>query len=653
MPANLSTAKATRRWPALAVSTLALCAIGGTVAADPDHEADKGVKTETPIKHVVVVIGENRTFDHVFGTYVPKGDVSISNLLSKGIIRADGSPGPNFAAAAQFTTGPEPTYYIGVTSPQKTAYATLPAPTLNGAPAAPSPTSPPFTGLSPAQLAAIEPSLEPNDLNLLTTGATGAGTTTGPDPRIANGSNLPNGPFQLTGPHLPYDSYTGDTTHRFYQAWQQSDCNIASASQANPVGCLNDLFPFVITTYAGPTADKGGGTSMAVYNMQTDDAPFLKQLADEFTISDNYHQPGMGGTGLQHVFLGSGDDIFWSDGNGAPLPPPASQVANPNPQTGTNNKYTVDGRFSDCSNPANAGVAPIITYLGTLPYEVGPNCAPGHFYMLNNTNPGFLPNGLVDTKGIAGGGSIPPSSVRTIGDALNEKDISWAYYGGAYDAAVNLANGSTNPADAVGQAYCNICNFESYASSIMADASQRQAHIKDAIDFYAAVQNGTLPAVSFIKPDGLLDGHPATSKLDLFEGMLRKILDTLDQNPKLKAETALFITFDEGGGYYDSGYIQPIDFFGDGPRIPMIVVSPFSRGGKVVHSYNDHVSVLKFIERNWHLSPLTARSRDNLPNPVGRRDDLYVPTNSPAIGDLFDMFNFGAGKDDGPGKGKS
>ena len=63
----------------------------------------------------------------------------------------------------------------------------------------------------------------------------------------------------------------------------------------------------------------------------------------------------------------------------------------------------------------------------------------------------------------------------------------------------------------------------------------------------------------------------------------------------------------------------------------MVVVSPFSRGGKVVHSYNDHVSILKFIERNWHLRPLTARSRDNLLNPVAHRDDPYVPANSPAM----------------------
>ena len=69
-------------------------------------------------------------------------------------------------------------------------------------------------------------------------------------------------------------------------------------------------------------------------------------------------------------------------------------------------------------------------------------------------------------------------------------------------------------------------------------------------------------------------------------------------------------------------------------------MSPFSHGGKVVHSYTDHVSILKFIERNWRLKPLTARSRDNLPNPVAHGDNAYVPVNAPAIGDLFDMFDF-------------
>ena len=569
----------------------------------------------------------------------PKSGDAIRNLLSRRIVQKNGEPGANSAAARQFTTSGQTSYFSNVAGRDKEPYSTLPAPTLGGAPNKASMASPPFTGLGDALLAALEPSLARADLYLLTTGATGAAAVRGaPDARIANYTALPNGPFRLTGPNLPYDSYTGDTTHRFYQMWQQSDCSIANATHDDPTGCLNDLYPFVITTYGGPNTDHGGGMAMAFYNMQSGDAPLFKRLADQYTISDNHHQPAMGGTGIQHVFLGAGDDLYWSDGNGSPAVPPARQIANPNPQTGTINHYALDGRFSNCSDVFKApGVAPIVHYLASLRYRARANCEQDHYYMLNNTNPGFLPNGVVDVGGIAKGTSIPPSNVRTIGDALNKKGISWAYYGGAYNHAVN------GPTDPLSLAYCDLCNFASYASSIMGDQTQRAAHIRDARDFFAAVNSGTLPAVSFVKPDGLVDGHPATSKLDLFEAMLRKILDTLTLKPELMETTALFITFDEGGGYYDSGFIQPLDFFGDGPRVPLVVVSPYSRGGHVVHSYNDHVSILKFIERNWHLDPLTVRSRDNLPNPRAHEDNPYVPANAPAIGDLFDMFDLDQG----------
>jgi len=149
-----------------------------------------------------------------------------------------------------------------------------------------------------------------------------------------------------------------------------------------------------------------------------------------------------------------------------------------------------------------------------------------------------------------------------------------------------------------------------------------------------------LPAVSIVKPDGFLDGHPASSKLDLFEGFVNRIVNQVQSNPTLWASTAIFVTFDEGGGYYDSGYVQPVDFFGDGTRIPLLIVSPYSTGGVVNHSYADHVSIIKFIERNWSLPTITATSRDNFPNPVVG-SNVYVPTNSPALDDLFDAFNFG------------
>ena len=189
-----------------------------------------------------------------------------------------------------------------------------------------------------------------------------------------------------------------------------------------------------------------------------------------------------------------------------------------------------------------------------------------------------------------------------------------------------------NPLDT----YCNICNPFQYATDIMTNATQRTAHIQDTKKLYADIKNGD-SARRFHREAGLaFDGHPASSKLDMFEGFTKNIVDALQANPDLWASTAIFITFDEGGGYYDSGYVQPVDFFGDGTRIPLLVVSPFTTGGIVNHSYGDHVSIIKFIERNWGLTPLTARSRDNMPNPKRPQTNPYVPLNSPALDDLFE-----------------
>jgi phospholipase C len=226
--------------------------------------------------------------------------------------------------------------------------------------------------------------------------------------------------------------------------------------------------------------------------------------------------------------------------------------------------------------------------------------------------------------------------VRSIGDAMSEKGISWAYYGDQWNAYLaNPDNNYVTPDNT----YCNICNPFQYSTSIMTSSSGR-AHNLDTTDLYAGIQSGNLPAVSYVKPDGYLDGHPASSKLILFEGFVKKIVDGVRGNQKLWANTAIVVTFDEGGGYYDSGYIQPLDFFGDGTRIPTIVVSPWTRAGHISHTYADHVSVVKFIEANWGLKPLTNRSRDNYPNPVASRSNPYVPLNGPAIGDLMDLFNF-------------
>ena len=602
-------------------ATVTLMASDGDAACSSHQSVDitcSDAMTKTPIKHVIVLIGENRTFDHVFGTYVPRPGQTVSNLVSKGIVNLDGTPGPNYALAQQASAAPEANYYIGAAS--KTPYDVLPAPTTGGAPTASRDTAAPFKTV--AEVAALGPDLDPADYALATTGGTGLPARV-VDTRVSNANNLPGGPFQMTGPTMPYDAYTGDTTHRFYQMWQQSDCAIANATPEDPSGCKKDLFPFVITSFS--TANNGVGNSMAFFNVNNGDASFMKQLADTYAMSDNFHQSVQGGTGANHSMVGFGDAVAWTDGNGHPATPPTNMIANPNPRAGTNNNYTVDGAFSNCSDATQAGVGPIVNYLGALPHKPSPNCAPSTYYYLNNTNPAYQPDGTLNTSGTF----VPPTLQRSIGDVMREQNISWRFYGGAYNRALKGLSG-----------YCQICNPFEYQTSVMANPAERTEHIKDTVDMYSDIASGKLPAVSFAHPDGVLDGHPQSSKLGLFEAYVKNILNKLDQNPALKASTLVIVTFDEGGGYYDSGFIQPIDFFGDGPRIPLIAISPYSTGGKISHGYSDHTSILKFIERNWSLSPISNRSRDNLPNPITDASNPYVPTNMPAVDDLFDLFDF-------------
>jgi len=197
-----------------------------------------------------------------------------------------------------------------------------------------------------------------------------------------------------------------------------------------------------------------------------------------------------------------------------------------------------------------------------------------------------------------------------------------------------------------GAEYCNICNPFQYQTSIMTGADPntgepyRLTHLKDTTDLYDALHTGELPAVVYAKPNGLNDGHPESSKMSIFEDFVKKIVTEVEANPKLAKNTAIMITVDEGGGYYDSGYVQQLDFFGDGTRIPMIIVSPYTKGGHVSHVYSDHASVPKFIEANWGLPTITGRSRDNLPNPITGPKNPYVPTNGPAISDLMAAFKF-------------
>jgi phospholipase C len=610
-----------RSFGLLGVSVAALALSQGVRAED----ANDPIKTASPIKHVIIIVGENRSFDHLFATYVPKSrDERVLNLLSQHIVKANGQPDENFDRAHQFQVTSPPngaSFFISAGSSKKSLYSVLPAPDIGGVPKV----SPAIGILS---LPGGDPGLPAADQFLFGTGGTGLPTTLGPDTRITNVTNLLPGPFQMTGPTMPYDAYTADTIHQFFQMYQQLDCAIDKehVTRRNPTGCLHDLQSFVTTTFANPpgTTPHDTGQTMAFFNMQNNDVPFFKFLADEFTMSDNYHQPVMGGTWADSMPLGFADQIFFSDGKGNAVTPPASTIYNPDPLPGTLNTYTARKQWFNCSDANQPGIKPILDYLGKLPYPLQTKCDGGHYYPAVNIRPAFTPAGTP-----SGAGSVPPVTMTSIGDLLSAKKIPWKYYGGSYNASV-----SGGP---LGFIYCTICNPFEYQANYPAI---RADHMRDVTDLFQDLKNGTLPAVSYVKPDGAMDGHPASSKFNLFEAFTKNIINLAQSNKEQWESTAIFVTVDEGGGYYDSGFIQPVDFFGTGPRIPMIAVSPFSRGGHITHVYGEHSSFVKFVERNWRLGRLSERSRDNLPNPRADDDNPYVPANMPAIGDLFDMFDF-------------
>ncbi|WP_333678759.1 alkaline phosphatase family protein [Dyella sp.] len=608
---------------------------GGAITLYNPDAADASSRTRTPIKHVILLIGENRTFDHVFATYTPPKGQSVENLLSEGVVKADGTPGPNVARAQQWQASQTGDYSLA--PPHTSAYANLPAMNTGGAPTQ-------AYLSSVAQAEAIEPALPANYYPFLAEGGTGLPNDV-QDTRFP--TTLPNAPVDMHA-SISYNDYANSPVHRFFQMWQQLDCNMNHATWKNPSGCRADLFPWVEVTMGAGNNGKTqpanftdqstgeGSTSMQFLNMAQGDAPYFKQLAEQYALSDNFHQSVMGGTGANHIMLGFGDLIYYADANGNPVAPPSNQVENPNSQSGTNNWWEQDGysggSYVNCADDSQPGVGAVRKYLKSLPYDAfrHGDCKKGAYYLVNNYNPGYLGDGTPAPLG-ADQFTIPPTRQQNLGLLLSRKHVSWKYYGEGWDGGKE---------DGEAGSFCNICDPFLYSTQIMTNPALR-AHNQDLNNLYSDIQNGTLPAVAIAKPDGLLDGHPASSKLELFEGYAQKIIDAVKANPKLWDNTAIMITFDEGGGYYDSGYVQPIDFFGDGTRIPLIVVSKYSQGGRVVHTYGDHVSFDKFVEANWDLDEtISHRSRDNLPNPISLPSNPYVPLNAPAIGDLMDMFNF-------------
>jgi len=192
---------------------------------------------------------------------------------------------------------------------------------------------------------------------------------------------------------------------------------------------------------------------------------------------------------------------------------------------------------------------------------------------------------------------LPPQTLPHIGDRLDEKHISWAWYSGGFNAA--LAGKPVNDFQYHHQPFVYFAN--------LADGSKAKAeHLKDEEDMFAALAHNKLPSVVFYKPVGDENEHPGYANLTDGDQKVEQVIQAI-RNSAVWKNTAIVITYDEFGGFFDHVAPPKVDRWGPGTRVPAIVISPYAKKGFVDHTVYDTTSILKLIETRYKLKPLTDR----------------------------------------------
>jgi len=200
-------------------------------------------------------------------------------------------------------------------------------------------------------------------------------------------------------------------------------------------------------------------------------------------------------------------------------------------------------------------------------------------------------------SGIAANQLVPNQTFATIGDRLSAKKVSWAWYSGGFAHAL-----AGNPDPLFQFHHQPFIYFYNFRDGTAAKAQ----HLKDETEFFTAAQNGTLPAVSFIKPLGPDNEHPGYADMVTGEQHVLDLINAVRHGPDWR-KTAIIITYDEHGGFWDHVPPPIVDRWGPGSRVPTIIISPFAKRHNVDHHRYDTTSILAFIEHRWGLAPLTDR----------------------------------------------
>jgi phospholipase C len=192
---------------------------------------------------------------------------------------------------------------------------------------------------------------------------------------------------------------------------------------------------------------------------------------------------------------------------------------------------------------------------------------------------------------------LPPQSMPTIGRRLTDAGVSWAWYSGGYAAA---SAGHADPTFVYH--HQPFAYFADYAEG----TAGRAEHLKDERDMLNAINERTLPAVSFYKPLGVDDEHPGYTNVQDGDNHAAWLIQTI-RNSFIWDDAVIIVTYGSNGGIWDHVAPPKVDRWGPGTRVPAIIISRFAKKHFVDHTPYDTTSILKLIETRWHLMPLGER----------------------------------------------
>ncbi len=392
-----------------------------------------------------------------------------------------------------------------------------------------------------------------------------------PDPRYPQA--LPNGPFRIDAPpvNARIDQIVPSPIHQYWQNIEQID------------GGKNDKF-VAMTTVGAWVMGYYDGSSQKMW-----------QWAKNYVLADHFFMGAFGGSFLNHQWLVCACTPVFGDA-------PASMRAQLD-EHGLLKKRP--------GSPKSVLEGPVQVFDGAVTPDG---------YVVNTSQPAYEPSGIPPAPGgdfnfaDKSKHPVPPQTQKTIGDTLSAKGISWAWYAGGWNAA--LADGRRDPAEKRNVIYSRAPGspiFQAhhqpfnYYARFAPGTRDRAEHLKDAEDFFAAIDQGTLPQVVFYKPSGRLNQHPSYTDIASGDEHISRLLERLQKSPQW-AHMLVIVTYDENGGYWD--HVPPPagpgwgDRWGPGSRIPTIIVSPLAKRGHVDHTSYDTTSILKLITERFGLEPL-------------------------------------------------